>query len=211
MDNLEAIGERIRLYLQDKNKARDEVLHKSRVLIRHCSRAIRAIHRDERHLAQEHLMEARTLAEELRSVQETYPDIYFAGYTRDALKEFAEANIVYAILGNEPLPDPDELGVEVDSYLGGLGEAVGELRRRVLDVLRHDSVTEGEHLLDAMDDIYGYLVTVDFPDAITGHLRRITDMVRGVTERTRGDMTTSIQQRELRDALRDVEKKLEQK
>jgi translin len=211
MENLEGIGERIHHYLQEKNKARDEALHKSRVLIRHCSRAIRAIHRNERRLAKEHLDEARALAEELRRVQETYPDIYFAGYTRDALKEFAEANIVYAILGKEPLPDPDEIGVEVDSYLVGLGEAAGELRRRVLDILRHDDVPEGERLLDAMDDIYSYLVTVDFPDALTGNLRRVTDMVRGVTERTRGDMTTSIQQRELREALRDVEKKLDQK
>jgi translin len=211
MNNLETIGERIHHYLLEKNKARDETLQKSRVLIRHCSRAIRAIHRNERDLAKEHLDEARTLAEELRSVQDIYPDIYFAGYTRDALKEFSEASIVFAIIGNEPLPDPDELGVEYDSYLVGLGEAVGELRRRVLDILRHDAVIEGEHLLDAMDDIYSYLVTVDFPDALTGNLRRVTDMVRGVTERTRGDMTTSIQQRELRNALRDVERKLDQK
>jgi translin len=211
MDNLDAIGERIHHYLVEKNKSRDEALDKSRILIRHSSRAIRAIHRDERDLAKEHLRDARLLADELRSVQETYPDIYFAGYTRDALKEFAEASIVYALIGNEPLPDPDELGVEYGSYLGGLGEAVGELRRRVLDILRHDVIAEGERLLEAMDDIYSYLVTVDFPDAITGNLRRTTDMVRGVTERTRGDMTTSIQQRELKQALRDVERKLDQK
>ena len=210
MDTLESIGERIHQYLVEKNKVRDETLHRSRVLIRHCSRAIRAIHRNERALAKEHLEQARTLADELSSVQESYPDLYFAGYSRDALKEFAEANIVYALIGNEPLPDPDELGVEYASYLGGLGETVGELRRRVLDILRHDDVSEGERLLDAMDDIYSYLVTVDFPDAITGNLRRITDMVRGVTERTRGDMTTSIQQRELKEALRDVESKLNQ-
>lgn len=211
MDSLETIGERIHLFLEEKNKVRDETLQKSRLLVRHCSRAIRAIHRNERGLAKEQLKEARMLANELAHVQDSHPDIYFAGYTRDALKEFAEANIVFALIGNEPLPDPDELGIEYASYLGGLGEAVGELRRRVLDILRHDAVDEGERLLDAMDDIYSYLVTVDFPDAITGNLRRITDMVRGVTERTRGDMTTSIQQGELKTALRDVERKLDQK
>lgn len=210
MENLESIGERIHHYLVEKNKVRDETLHKSRVLVRHCSRAIRAIHRNERTLAKEQLEEARELATGLTKVQHSYPDLYFAGYTRDALKEFSEANIVFALIGNEPLPDPDELGVEYASYLGGLGEAVGELRRRVLDIMRHDEVSEGERLLDAMDDIYSYLVTVDFPDALTGNLRRITDMVRGVTERTRGDLTTSIQQRELKDALRDVERKLNQ-
>ena len=210
MDNLETIGEGILEYLEDKNKARDETLKRSRQLVRHCSRAIRAIHRKEREVAGEYLKVARELASELTGVRETYPDLYFAGYTRDALKEFAEANIVVAILENEPLPTPEDLQIEYSSYLGGLGEAVGELRRRVLDILRHDDVSEAERLLAAMDEIYGFLVTVDFPDAITGNLRRITDMVRGVTERTRGDLTTSIQQRELKEALRDVEMKLDQ-
>ena len=93
-------------------------------------------------------------------------------------------------------------------YLGGLGEAAGELRRRVLDILRHDRITEAEGLLEAMDEIYGLLVTIDFPDALTNNLRRITDMVRGVTERTRGDLTTSVQGRELRQALESVHNKL---
>jgi translin len=210
MDNLEAIGEGILKYLEEKNKIRDETLKRSRELVRYCSRAIRAMHRKERELAEEHLDAARELAAELRKVRDSYPDLYFAGYSRDALKEFAEASIVVAILEQEPLPTPEELGIENASFLGGLGEAAGEMRRRVLDILRHDDVSEAERLLAAMDDIYGFLVTVDFPDALTGNLRRITDMVRGVTERTRGDLTTSIQQRELKDALRDVEKKLDQ-
>jgi translin len=210
MKNLESIGENILKYLEEKNKVRDDTLKKSRELVRYCSRAIRAIHRKERELAGEYLEAARKLASELREVRDLYPDLYFAGYSRDALKEFAEASIVVALLEEEPLPTPEELGIENASYLGGLGEAAGEMRRRVLDILRHDDVSEAERLLAAMDDIYGFLVTVDFPDALTGNLRRITDMVRGVTERTRGDLTTSIQQRELQIALRDVEKKLDQ-
>lgn len=95
------------------------------------------------------------------------------------------------------------------AYLGGLGETVGELRRRALDLLRHDEMDEAEILLSIMDDIYGLLVTIDFPNAITGNLRRLNDMVRGVTERTRGDLTTSFQQRELRSAMRAVEEKLD--
>jgi translin len=208
MDNLETIGESIHQYLDEKNKVRDQALRQSRVLIRHCSNAIRAVHRNERRLAREHLDAARELTTELSGIRDSHPDIYYAGYTRDALKEFVEASIVNALIGNEKLPAPDELDVEYAAYLGGLGEAVGELRRRVLDILRHDNIAEAERLLEAMDDIYGFLVTVDYPDAITGNLRRITDMVRGVTERTRGDLTTSIQQHELQEALRAVEKKL---
>lgn len=208
MDNLDEIGERIHNYLDEKNTARDKALQNSRALVRLCSQAIRAVHRNDRELAQDHLQSARELVEKLRGLLTTYPDLYFAGYTRDALKEYAEASIVYALVDNEPLPDPNDLGIEYSAYLGGLGEAAGEMRRRILDILRHDDMQEGERLLETMEDIYGFLVTVDFPDALTGNLRRITDMVRGVTERTRGDLTTSIQQRELKAALRDVEEKL---
>ena len=210
MDKLETIGETIRQYLEEKNTARDRALQQSRTMIRHCSIAIRAVHRDERAMAKKRMDSAKDLLEILREGLASYPDLYHAGYIRGAHKEYAEANIVYALVGGEPLPEPEELGVGYIAYLGGLGEAVGELRRRVLDILRSDQIDEAERLLSAMDDIYGLLVTIDFPDAITGNLRRITDMVRGVTERTRGDLTTTLQQQELKEALRAVEKKLNQ-
>ena len=208
MQTLDAIGDRIRQLLEDKNAARDRALQLSRTLIRHCANAIRAAHRDERDIARGHLGEARMLVDTLREELSCYPDLYHAGYTQDALKEYAEASIVYALLGGEPLPDPDALRVEYAAFLCGLGEAAGELRRRVLDLLRRGSSVEAETLLSAMDDIYALLVTIDFPDAITGNLRRTTDMVRGVTERTRGDLTTSFQQEQLKAALKSVESKL---
>jgi translin len=208
MDNLQSIGERARAHLEEKNAARDEALQLSRTLIRHCAHAIRAVHRDEREPARQELEAARLLVDRLKSGLAPYPDLYFAGYTQDALKEFAEANIVSALVGGEALPEPEALGVDPAAYLGGLGEAAGELRRRTLDVLRHDGIEEAERLLAAMDDIYDLLVTVDYPDAITGGLRRITDMVRGVVERTRGDLTTTHQQLALKSALRDVDGKL---
>jgi len=138
-----------------------------------------------------------------------YADLYYAGYTQDALKELAEANITYALITDRPLPDPDELGVEYAAYLNGLGEAAGELRRHVLDLIRHGELERGEEILSMMDDIYGVLVTIDFPNAITGGLRRTTDMVRGVLERTRGDLTMSLRQEKLQQALRDFEEKVD--
>jgi translin len=209
MDKLEAIGDQIRQHLEEKNAARDSALTHSRTLIRHCATAIRSIHRNEREAAKEHIASAHDLIKTLQRDLSNYPDLYHAGYTKDALKEYAEASICYALIGGEALPHPEELGVEAAAYLGGLGEAVGELRRRVLDLLRHDEMEEAERLLSIMDDVYGFLVTLDFPKAITGNLRRLNDMVRGVTERTRGDLTTSFQQRELRSAMRAVEKKLD--
>ena len=208
LKTLDGIGERILAYLDGKNAARDLALQRSRTMIRHCATAIRAAHRDERSLAKEHLQQAREIKEALREELEPYPDLYHAGYTQDALKEYAEASIVYALLASETLPDPDDLEVEYAAYLGGLGEAAGELRRRTLDILRHGRSEEAARLLEAMDEIYGLLVTVDFPDAITDKLRRLTDVVRGIVERTRGDLTTSLRQDDLKSALLSVKDRL---
>ncbi|MGH2524204.1 MAG: haloacid dehalogenase [Anaerolineales bacterium] len=205
MDNLDAIADRIRANFTAKNAARDAALERSRTLIRHCANAIRAAHRNERALSRDHIAAAKIIAQAIRADLAAYPDLYHAGYTQDALKEFAEANIVYALLGGEPLPEPEAIGVEYAAYLNGLGEAAGELRRRCLDIIRHDHSEEAERLLEAMEDIYSLLVTVDYPDAITGGLRRTTDMVRGVTERTRGDITTSLRQQRLQEALKKAE------
>jgi translin len=208
MDELNGIGDRILQHLEEKNSARDRALQLSRTLIRHCSTAIRAVHRGELEAAREDIKAARSLRDQLKAGLSDFPDLYHAGYTQDALKEFAEANITAALVAGDGLPDPDDLGVEYAAYLGGLGEAAGELRRYSLDRLRHGDLEQAERLLGAMDDIYGLLVTVDFPDAITGNLRRITDMVRGVTERTRGDLTTAVREQQLKQALQAVERKL---
>jgi translin len=207
MDNLDHIADRIRANFTAKNAARDAALERSRTLIRHCANSIRAAHRDERAEAAEQIKAAQAIVEAIRADLAAYPDLYHAGYTQDALKEFAEANIVYALVGHEPLPEPEAIGVEYAAFLNGLGEAAGELRRRCLDIIRHDHSDEAERLLGMMDDIYSLLVTMDYPDAITAGLRRTTDMVRGVTERTRGDITTSLRQYRLQEALKKYEEK----
>ncbi len=209
MEELEAIMERIRDRFEAKNAARERALQHARTLTRQSALAIRAVHRGERPAARKRLGAARQIVQAMHADLADYPDLFHSGYTQDALKEYAEACIVYALLGGEPVPDPEALGVEYGAYLGGLSEATGELRRRVLDILRHDDLEEAERLLAAMDEIYDHLVTFDFPDAVTGGLRRLTDMVRGVTERTRGDLTTSVQQRRLQAALQSVEQKLD--
>jgi translin len=137
-----------------------------------------------------------------------YPDVYHAGYTQDALKELAEAHITRAVILQEPLPAPEALQVEYAAYLNGLAEAAGELRRFALDALRRGDVSSAERTLGHMDDIYSVLITVDFSDAITGGLRRNTDMVRGVLERTRGDVTTAVRQEAMRAALEQFEQRI---
>ena len=208
MNKLDAISEQIRLSFDARTAAREQALTQARTLTRRCANAIRAIHRDEAALIEENLGAARRLANELRSSLADYPDIFFSGYTQDALKEYAEASCVYALVYNNNLPGPGDLGLESNTYLLGLAEAAGELRRRCLDILRDGHSAEAERLLSHMDDIYAVLVTMDYPDAITGGLRRLTDVVRGVNERTRGDMTISLRQDRLERALRDLEEQL---
>ncbi|MCL4562283.1 MAG: haloacid dehalogenase [Chloroflexi bacterium] len=208
MQNLEAIVEKIREAFDARTKARDQALAQARVLTRHCAHAIRAIHRSEHDLAQQNLEEARLLANALRQDLQNYPDLYFAGYTQDALKEFAEANIACALIENRSLPSPQELELEDATYLNGLAEVTGELRRRVLDLLRQGYSEETERLLNCMDDIYEVLVTLDYPDAITSGLRRHTDLARSIVERTRGDMTISLREQHLEQALAHLEAEL---
>jgi translin len=208
MDRLDEIAERIHLSFNAQTAARDRALTQSRLLTRHCANAIRAVHREENDLARQNLEEARLLTQALRVGLAEYPDLYYAGYTQDALKEYAEANLVYALILDEALPTPEELQVEHNTYLQGLAEASGELRRRCMDILRHRHSKEAERLLGAMDDIYTILVTMDYPDAITGGLRRLTDIARGVTERTRGDLTISLRQEQLEASLQRLEDRL---
>lgn len=205
MENLDDIADRIRLSFESRTAARDRALSQTRTLTRHCAHAIRAIHRDEAEIAQENLNLASQLAETLHLDLKEYPDLYYAGYTQDALKEFAEANITNALINDYRLPSPEELHLEPATYLKGLAESSGELRRRCLDILRHGHSEEAERLLHHMDDIYAVLVTMDFPDAITGGLRRLTDIVRSINERTRGDMTISSRQEKLERSMQRLE------
>jgi len=204
-DNLEPIADHIRLSFSAKDAAREKVLPLCREVIRHCSQAIRAIHRQEFNQAKELLRSARNLLDEVFQAVVSCSELGYAGFVRDAQKEFAEGSITLALVAGKQLPSPDELSIDAAAYLNGLGEAVGELRRYLLDSMRKGDLSRGEELLAAMDDIYSVLVTMDFPDAITGGLRRTTDMVRGVLERTRSDLTLVIRQKDLENRLEEFE------
>ncbi len=190
-----------------KDAAREKALPLCREAIRYCSQAIRAVHRQEFDQAKELLQSAHNLLDEAEQAITACSELINTGFFRDAQKEFAEGSITLALVTGKQPPDPDELGIDSAAYLNGLGEAVGELRRYLLDSMRRGDLSRGGELLSAMDDIYNILVTMDFPDAITGGLRRTTDMVRGVLERTRSDLTLVMRQKELEDRLREFEGK----
>ncbi|NDJ75595.1 MAG: haloacid dehalogenase [Chloroflexi bacterium] len=203
------MADTIRETFEVKSAARDAAISQSRVLIQHCANAIRAVHRHEWDVAHERLDHAREAAAELRAQVANFPDLYHSGYTQDALKEYVEAFATYALVRGEQIPTPDSLDVEHSTYLNGMAEAASELRRQVLDIIRKGHSEEAERLLAEMDTIYGVLIAFDFHDAITGGLRRRMDALRGVLERTRGDVTTSHRQQQLREALRQFETRID--
>jgi translin len=205
---VEPVVEQIRQHLTTKSAAREVGLARARETIRASANAIRAIHRQDFATGERLVGEAgaalRAGVEALRA----HPDLLHGGFVHDAAKEYAEARLFLALTRGEGLPDPAGLGVDPVSYLHGLAETVGELRRQLLDYLRRGQVERCEPLLEAMDEIYTQLVTIDFPDAMTAGLRRSTDAARGILEKTRGDLTVAIRQRDLESRLASLEERL---
>jgi translin len=208
MEKLESIVEEIRSEFEARSAVRDAALQRSRTLIRYCANAIRAAHRGDWSDGEELLTTARLAAREMVADLVPYPDLLHAGYTQDALKEYVEAQAVFAFLRDGDLPTPEDLGVDAPAYLKGLAEAASELRRHALDLMRRNRLERAEEMLAIMDEVYSQLMTVDFPDAITAGLRRTTDMLRGVVERTRGDLTTALRQEMMRQALSEFEQRI---
>ena len=198
---LDSIAESIRLSFTEKDAAREKALPLSREAIRYCSLSIRAIHRREFNDAETSLAKAKSLINEAETSINACDELSNTSFFRGAQKEYAEGRITLAVITGNPMPTPEDLAVDSAAYLNGMGEVVGELRRYLLDGLRRGDMSRAEELLSVMDAIYEVLVTMDFPDAITGNLRRTTDMVRGILERTRSDLTLSLQQKRLEDRL----------
>jgi translin len=207
--NLDAIESWARENFERKYAAREQALARSREMIRTCARSIRAAHRQEFEAAGELLYEARRIGDQMSRDLSQHWDLYYAGYVQDALKELVEATVVLRMIRGEPLPSPLELGVPAPAFMNGLAEAVGELRRYLLDRLRRGDAEGCEVQLEAMDEIYNLLITLDYPDAITGGLRRTTDIARGILEKTRGDLTTSLRQDGLERLLAELQGRLD--
>jgi len=206
--NLDRIGEVILARLEVKHAQREVVLEASRHLVQHAARAIRAIHRREWTEAEAILADAECVLNDMNRAAAAHADLASAGFTLDAQKEYAEARLTWALVRGEDLPLPEALTVDDAAWLNGLGEAAAELRRAALDVIRRGAVVEAEILLERMDDVYTFLTTIDFPSAITRDIKRTNDMVRGVVERTRGDLTLAVRQEDLQAALDRFERRV---
>lgn len=198
LDKLEAA---VRAELDEKFAARELALKNCRKIIQSASKAIRALHRGDVAAADELIAQGRLLIDEAEAPLKEHRDIYHAGFFYDAVKEYAEAELTRALVLHQPLPLPADLGLHAVPYLKGLGEAVGELRRRLLDQLRTGSLAEAEATFADMEVIHDLLAALDYPDGMTSSLRRTTDVARSLIERSRADLTSTIVQERLRRQL----------
>jgi translin len=204
LEDLEAIAAELRPYFTAEDEAREKALRSCRRVIRHSADAIRAVHRQEHDKAKGLLDSAHKLLRELNHDLAGHGRLLHSGFVHDAQKEFAEGYITLTLIAGEDLPRPEALGVSNAAYLDGLGESVGELRRYILDSLRRGDFSHCEELLNLMDEIYGILITMDFPELLSHGLRRTTDAIRGIIERTRGDLTVALRQKQLETKLNDL-------
>ena len=189
--------------------AREQALPAARRSIRASANAIRAVHRMEHDRAAALIEASRASLDEGIGAVGDHPDVRFAGYLQDAEKEYAEANVTRALVAGDPLPGPEEIGVADAPYLNGVAEAIGEGRRHILDLLRTGELERAQAMLTRLEDLYGMLVTIDYPDAITLSLRRSTDVARSLIEKTRGDLAIAAMQRGIERALDEHVRRLQ--
>ena len=194
---LSSIGATVINELTDKNRDREQALSVSREVIRFSANAIRAVHRGEFEDARELIGKGEARLKEADHIKVTNPSIFNAGFMNDARKEFTEANITLAVISGSDIPSIDDLKVDAGAYINGMAEVIGELRRYILDALRRNAVDGCQEFMEIMDEMYSVLVTIDFPEGVTSGLRHNTDAMRGVLERTRGDLTMALRQHSL--------------
>ena len=194
---LSSIGATVINELTDKNRDREQALSVSREVIRFSANAIRAVHRGEFEDARELIGRGEARLKEADHIKVTNSSIFNAGFMNDARKEFTEANITLAVISGSDIPSIYDLKVDAGAYINGMAEVIGELRRYILDALRRNAVDGCQEFMDIMDEMYSVLVTIDFPEGVTSGLRHNTDAMRGVLERTRGDLTMALRQHSL--------------
>jgi len=202
---IEELAEEISASFEAKDRAREAALALTRSVVRRSGAAIRSVHRGEIDRAQDLICQAGEALAEILDLLKEHPDVRYSGLVDGAEQEYAEARIVFSIIAEARMPAPGEVGVEMTGYLAGLGDAVGELRRHILDLIRQGRPEEGEVHLEAMEEIYHLLMSFDYPDAVTKGMRRKGDVARSLLDRTRGDLTNAIGQRRLEVQLREVE------
>ncbi len=206
MQHMKEICDHIRDRFEAMDSARENTLATTRKITRNSGDSIKSIHREEWDQAERLMQETKDLVEGLKITLMDFPEIYYSGYVENAQTEFAEVSILYAVLHDSPVPTPEDLNIENAAYLNGVGDATGELRRHILDLIRKGRPEDSEKYLDIMDEYYTQMMSFDYPDAIMHGLRKKTDVARSLIERTRGDLTNALQVKGLEMSMKQFEK-----
>lgn len=190
MKNLDNIVNKIEKSIDDKELIREKALRFSRDIIINCRKAIQYIHQGLNQEADENIKKASAKLAELYDTTKNFPEIYHNGFVENAAQELVEALCFYNIMQGKDLPDPDEIQTTYSSYLMGLCDLVGELRRTVLDSIRSGEQKNADEYLKMMEDIYDVIIRFDYPSGLVP-IKKKQDMVRGLIEKTRGELAVA--------------------
>lgn len=208
LGRIDEFADEAREQLESIHRDRESAYTTSREIVQAASATIKAVHRGEFDEAGGQVARTRELYERMMAAVHASPEIGYSGFVGDAAREYAEAAQVLALIVDDDLPGPADIGVDSADWLNGLGDTVGELRRHVLDLIRRDEVDEAEKYLEMMDEIYQTIMSFDYPESVTKGLRRRSDQARGAVERTRGDLTNALRQSRLEKRMRQLEEAL---
>jgi translin len=205
MENLNEIIDQIERNLDDKDAIREVALKSSRTITRLSTAITQGIHKNED--ITDMFNSARDEASRLRSLVQEHPDLLHSGFVQNAFQELCEAAILLAVVNNQNLPIPKDLGVTDTSYLLGMADAIGELRRFTLECLRAGEVENAESYLDKMETFYETLLRFNYPNAVVS-IRRKQDIARSLVEKTRGELAVAMRSRALEKKMEDLESKI---
>ncbi|RLF28857.1 MAG: RNA-binding protein [Thermoplasmata archaeon] len=190
MKNLDNIIEKIEKHINEKDRIREQALRSSRDIIIRCRKAIQHLHQNQNKEAGQHIKKASEELAELYNLTKKHADLYYSGFVENAAQEVVEAYCLLNILQDKDLPDPDEIKTTYSSYLLGLCDVVGELRRSALDCILAGEASEANKYLNLMEKIYDVIIRFDYPSALVP-IRRKQDMIRSLIEKTRGELAVA--------------------
>jgi len=190
MKNLDKIVNKIEKNIDDKDKIREKALRSSREIIIGCRKAIQNIHQSKMKTANNDIKKSQSKLQNLYNLTKDYPELFHAGFVENAAQEVVEANCFYNIMQGRDLPDPDKIKTTYSSYLMGLCDLVGELRRTALDSVRKGKGKKADNYLSMMEEIYNVIIRFDYPSGLIP-IKKKQDMVRGLIEKTRGELTVA--------------------
>jgi len=169
--------------LEKKEKTHDEIISKSRPLVRKCANAIKMLHYGDAAGAKKEIEELDCAMAKL---------VKFGGswdYLLEPIwQEVVEAKVLVAAIERWPLPDYKKLKVPPEVYLLGLCDCIGEFRRQMLEEIKAERLKEAQYYFELMQDTYEQMSVIRFSNSVLPNFRRKQDVARSQLEQARSEM-----------------------